>query len=100
MEISRKLLHFREVSICHQGNQICRQVTKMVSKFVAKVRNPGLAAADHSILTPVKLSSQPQDKGVYSGTPGWVPHVNNGTQPNRGYQNRPLTLPGSDIPCS
>ncbi|GBO30935.1 hypothetical protein AVEN_62394-1 [Araneus ventricosus] len=20
---------------------------------------------------------------------GWVPHVNNGTQPNRGYQNRP-----------
>ncbi|GBM81033.1 hypothetical protein AVEN_56742-1 [Araneus ventricosus] len=21
---------------------------------------------------------------------GWVPHVNNGTQPNRGYQNRPL----------
>ncbi|GBL99086.1 hypothetical protein AVEN_168717-1 [Araneus ventricosus] len=21
---------------------------------------------------------------------GWVPNVNNGTQPNRGYQNRPL----------
>ncbi|GBM04264.1 hypothetical protein AVEN_41069-1 [Araneus ventricosus] len=22
----------------------------------------------------------------------WVPHVNNGTQPNRGYQNRPFSL--------
>ncbi|GBO40400.1 UTP--glucose-1-phosphate uridylyltransferase, partial [Araneus ventricosus] len=34
--------------------------------------------------------------GVYSGTPGWVgswvPHVNNGTQPNRGYQNRPIVF--------
>ncbi|GBN96085.1 hypothetical protein AVEN_31497-1 [Araneus ventricosus] len=36
------------------------------------------------------------DLGVYSGTPGWelgwIPHVNNGTQPNRGYQNRPLRV--------
>ncbi|GBM35682.1 hypothetical protein AVEN_97882-1 [Araneus ventricosus] len=32
--------------------------------------------------------------GVYSGTPGWVGLVNNGiqpySQPNRGYQKRPL----------
>ncbi|GBN88499.1 hypothetical protein AVEN_16080-1 [Araneus ventricosus] len=32
-----------------------------------------------------------QDQGVYSGTPGWVgvPGLMSGTQPNRGYQNRP-----------
>ncbi|GBN02078.1 hypothetical protein AVEN_243879-1 [Araneus ventricosus] len=31
--------------------------------------------------------------GVYSGLRvESVPHVNNGTQPNRGYQNRPLNL--------
>ncbi|GBM40575.1 hypothetical protein AVEN_240316-1 [Araneus ventricosus] len=52
IEISRKGSHFLESSIC-------RQVTKMVAKFVAKVRDPGLDAARHSIPTPVKLSSQP-----------------------------------------
>ncbi|GBN02667.1 hypothetical protein AVEN_121180-1 [Araneus ventricosus] len=30
-----------------------------VAKFVAKVRGPDVAAVDHLILTPVKLSSQP-----------------------------------------
>ncbi|GBM12738.1 hypothetical protein AVEN_135117-1 [Araneus ventricosus] len=33
------------------------------------------------------------------GGGGWVPHVNNGTQPNRGYQNRPLTLKEENIPA-
>ncbi|GBO19350.1 hypothetical protein AVEN_212784-1, partial [Araneus ventricosus] len=30
-----------------------------VAKMVAKISSPGLAAANHPILTPVKLSSQP-----------------------------------------
>ncbi|GBM53130.1 hypothetical protein AVEN_6927-1 [Araneus ventricosus] len=42
------------------------------------------------------ITSCPQ-LGVYSGTPGWVPLLTCGTQPNsqpnRGYQNRPLNLP-------
>ncbi|GBL80485.1 hypothetical protein AVEN_225193-1 [Araneus ventricosus] len=54
---------------------------------------------ENNSLTPLKeyIDFRPYDGGViktdkrvYSGTPGWVPHVNNGTQHNRGYQNRPL----------
>ncbi|GBM66037.1 hypothetical protein AVEN_39590-1 [Araneus ventricosus] len=44
------------------AKMVAKFVAKMVAivaKFVAQVRDPGLAAARHSILTPVKLSFQP-----------------------------------------
>ncbi|GBO32704.1 hypothetical protein AVEN_28842-1 [Araneus ventricosus] len=39
--------------------EIPYSVAKFVAKMVAMVRGPGLVAASHPILTPVKLSSQP-----------------------------------------
>ncbi|GBN42177.1 hypothetical protein AVEN_237782-1 [Araneus ventricosus] len=51
--------HFRESSICRQSHQICLQDSKMVAKFVEKVRDQGLAATRHFIFTPVKPSSHP-----------------------------------------
>ncbi|GBO18897.1 hypothetical protein AVEN_201044-1 [Araneus ventricosus] len=47
IEISRKGSHFLESSICRQDGQICRQG-----------RGPRMAAARHSMLTPVKLPPQ------------------------------------------
>ncbi|GBO32263.1 hypothetical protein AVEN_121514-1 [Araneus ventricosus] len=47
----------------------------MVAKFVAKVRGPNGAALGHLILTPVKLSSQPQDSHCWEATF----HVRNNT---------------------
>ncbi|GBO17603.1 hypothetical protein AVEN_34871-1 [Araneus ventricosus] len=58
----------------------------------------------HKILARAKFNKKNcTGLGVYSGTPGWVgyTHVNNGTQPNsqpnRGYQNRPLGLRGTQV---
>ncbi|GBM20710.1 hypothetical protein AVEN_105947-1 [Araneus ventricosus] len=39
-----------------------------VAKFFAKVRGPDVAAAGHPILTPVKLSSQPEDSHCWEAT--------------------------------
>ncbi|GBL81186.1 hypothetical protein AVEN_119985-1, partial [Araneus ventricosus] len=50
-----------EKRIAFSGIFNCRQVANMIAKFVDKVRGPDLAAANHSILTPVKFFSQPYD---------------------------------------
>ncbi|GBM86081.1 hypothetical protein AVEN_269256-1 [Araneus ventricosus] len=70
------------------GVEIIRSTRYIVAVTVkTSERGDGLSTA-FNIRLQFKITSENFVMGVYSGTPGWVPLLMCGTQPNRGYQNR------------